>query len=89
MAEGDQGGERKAREEPEAKPKPKGPDDRPATEEEREEFMNYLRGTASGLAHAMEYNEAVKQKRQMTPAEEAEAKAEREAILRRVKGGAQ
>ena len=69
-------GERKARKEPEAKPKPKGPDDRPATEEEREEFMNYLRGTASGLAHAMEYNEAVKQKRQMTPAEEAEAKAE-------------
>lgn len=74
------------------KPKPKQEkraesDERPATEEEKQAFFADMRASLSGLAAQADFKNLSRQRKPMTPAEEAEAAAEREAILRRVKGG--
>lgn len=83
-------GKEKPKPKPKPEAKPKGPDGSPATEAEKQEFLDNLRAmraSISGLAAKADFNNLTRNRRQMTPAEEAEAAAEREAILRRVKGG--
>lgn len=71
----------KPKQKQQAKKSESGP---PATEEERENFMQFLHETRTGKADAAAYKAAALQRRDMTPEEEAEAKADREAILRKV-----